>query len=328
MTGIHWRVVVSFLSLAWLGLAMARAQDDQWVAVSMRQYQLQGTSRIHLYLYSFEGTFKKALTNDSGFNDLNPVFSEDGKSILFTREAADKAHASKAGRFVMDLGTGAIRTFNATNDNGNFPKGFCEQFATAFATGSEGWLNIDAKSYQSPDGRFCITEKDNPPAQGSPTSDNGHVYSVTATGKQPVLIAGLPGFIPANDVDCYESFYIGNGSPFMTGGDMEVVFLRHHLGSTDGEQVWGLDLTTMTGAKISQNGADIYHPPSAAGVFAVSQALYLPLGNTGKTVDCSYLEWWDAHLKMARYAPDLSVFNSAAIYCDKGNEAVVIRDSD
>ncbi len=105
---------------------------------------------------------------------------------------------------------------------------------------------------------------------------------------------------------------------------MEVVFLRHHMGSTFGEEIWGLDLTTMTGAKISQNGAEFFHPPSAPGVLAISEARYLPLGSTGKTVDCSYLEWWDAHLKMVRYGPDLSVCYSAAIYAGDRNRNVVV----
>jgi hypothetical protein len=321
-----WSLRVFALLLVWFIPAFARADNDQLVVVSMRQYLIQGESRIHLYLYAFDGTFKKALTDDKGFNDLNPIFSDDGKSIYFKREAADRGHAVGAGEFVLDVDKGSIRRYDLKHDF--FSKGFCDRFESAFSPDSDGWLNLDSPSYQSPDGKFSITEKQLPPEKFGNETGHPHNYDVAATGKPSIPMAGLPGFIPADEVDGYESFFIGNGSPYITDGDMEVVFLRHHLNSTEGEQTWALDLTTMTGAKISNNGAEIYHPPSAPGVFVVSQARYLPLGNTGKTVNCSYLEWWDAHLKMLRYGPDLSVFYSAAIYGGTMYKKVVIPSGD
>lgn len=312
--------------LAGLNGLPARADDTAWVVVSMRQYLIEGSSRIHLYLYSFDGKFQKVLTNDPGFNDLNPVFSDDGKSILFSREAADKAHASQAGKYELDLASSTIHRFDSRNYYSTYS--LIDRFSSAFGPGSDGWLNIDAKMYQSPDGRFSITENENPARDKTdPESGNEHVYSATTPGKQPVLLAGLPGFIPTNEIDGYESFFIGNGSPYIMSDDMALVFLRHHLGSTDGEEIWGLDLTTMKGAKISPNGAEIYHPPSAPGVFIVAEARYLPLGATGKTVNCSYLEWWDPHLKETRYGPDLSVFYSAAIFGGGEYKTVTIGDS-
>jgi hypothetical protein len=300
------RITTTILALLWATTAMVHGDDGSGVVISMRQYLIQGSSRIHLYLYSMDGTFKKALTDDPGFNDLDPVFSSDGKTIRFRREGADKAHEAKAGNYVVDIASGKIRAPQLTDDNSITVT--CDHFTNAYGRDSQGWVNIDAGMYQTQDGKFKIKRK-------STTGTEPGAYEVIAEGKEPVLMAGLPGFISVEESDPYDSPQICNNSPFVTDGAwMEVLFISHHLGSTDGDQIWGLDLTTMKGVKISQNGAGIYHPPSASGVYVISSALYQPLGNTGKTVNCSYLEWWDAHLKLTRFGPDLSVCCSAAIY--------------
>ncbi len=303
------------------------ADDNQAVVISMRQYLIEGSSRIHLYLYAMDGTLKKALTNDPGFNDLDPVFDYDGKSILFTRDAVDKTYATQSGRYIVDIASGAIRPYNPKEDF--FSRDYPDMFSPAFGAGSKSWVNINTESYHSPDGKYTISSKPNPkPDSDAPPGNPGLIWSVQEGDKPALAVAGLPGFIPMADIDNYESFFIGNGSPFISAPGMELVFLRHHLNSTDGEEIWGLDLTTMTGAKISGNGAAIYHPPSAQGVYVVSDALYQPLGKTGKTVNCSYLEWWDAHLKETRFGPDLSVCSSAAIYGGDGNSNIVIPGRD
>lgn len=294
---------------------------DHLVVVSMRQYLIKGSSRIHLYLYAMDGTFKKALTSDDAFNDLNPVFSADGKSVRFTREAASSTHPARTEKYLLDLDSGAIRPCDPGTDF--FSRVTCDQFSYAFGAHSEGWLNRDTGFYQSPDGKFTLRQ------EASAKEDGPCTYQVAATGKDALPVAGLPGFIPQDESSFYDNFQVCNGSPFVTDGSgMELVFLSHHLGSTDGNQMWGLDLTTMQGTKISENGATIYHPPSASGVFVISEARYQPLGDTGKTVNCSYLMWWDAHLKPVRYGPNLSVCYSAAIYGGLENTSVVVGGED
>jgi hypothetical protein len=314
-------LAILFLTL-WLSVASSYADGDPSVVISMRQYLIEGSSRIHLYLYGMDGVFKKALTNDPGFNDLEPAFDYEGKTILFRREAADKAHETQAGQYVVDVASGTIRRYDPKNDY--FSRNYPDMFDSAFAPGSKGWVNINASVYHSSEGQFTISANPNPkPDTYAPPDNPGNIWSVQQGDKPALAVAGLPGFIPAQDIDYYESFFIGNGSPFITAPGMTLAFLRHHLGSTDGEEVWGLDLTTMKGAKISGNGAAIYHPPSAPGVYVVSDALYQPLGKTGKTVNCSYLEWWDAHLKETRFGPDLSVCDSAAIYAGENANVVI-----
>jgi hypothetical protein len=283
------------------------------VVISMRQYLVNGSSRIHLYLYAMDGTFQRSLTNDQGFNDLDPVFSYEGDSIRFTRQPLDKAHAAQAGSYVLDLASRTLRRYDPKSDY--FPRNPCEELTGAASKLSPSWVTIAADVYHSPDGKYVITQTATGQRISDAPDDAGeHTYSVQVNGKSPVPMAGLPGFIPMQELNGYESLFIGNGSPYIYAAGMDMVFMRHHLDSTDGEEVWGLDLTTMTGAKISNNGASIYHPPSAPGVFIISEALYQPLGKTGHTVNCSYLEWWDARLKEVRFGPDLSVCCSAAVF--------------
>jgi hypothetical protein len=299
------RIFALFLIALRLSSASGHADSDPCVVISMRQYLIEGSSRIHLYLYGMDGVFKKALTNDPGFNDLNPVFDYEGKAILFTREATDKAHETQAGQYIVDIASATLRRYNPKEDF--FTRSYPDMFESAFAPGSIGWVNIDASAYHSPDGQFTLTAKPNPkPVAYAQPDYPGNIWSLQQGDKPAFAVAGLPGFIPAAEIDGYESFFIGNGSPYITAPGMALVFLRHHLDSTDGEEIWGLDL-----------------PPSVPGVYVVSNALYQPLGKTGKTVNCSYLEWWDAHLKETRFGPDLSVCDSAAIYAGENANVVI-----
>jgi hypothetical protein len=306
-------VITCALALSMLPAFSADDLKQPLVVISMRQYLINGASRIHLYLYGMDGSFQRALTNDPGFDDLDPVFSYQGDSVRFTRQPADKAHLGQAGSYVLNLASGALRRYDPKSDF--FNRDPCEELTGAFSKLSQGWLDLDIPPYHSPDGKYVITQTLTGQHLSDAPDDAGeHTYSVQVDGKAPVALAGLPGFIPTQELDGYESFFIGNGSPYVNAAGMPLVFMRHHLGSTDGEEIWALDLTTMTGAKISNNGASIYHPRSAPGVFVVSDARRQPLGSTGHTVDCSYLEWWDARLKEIRFGPDLSVCYSAAVF--------------
>jgi hypothetical protein len=154
------RIFALFFLALWLSAASGHADGDPCVVISMREYLIEGSSRIHLYLYGMDGVFKKALTNDSGFNDLEPVFDYEGKTILFTREAADKAHETQAGQYVVEIASGTIRRYNPKNDF--FGRTYPDMFDSAFAPGSKDWVNITANVYHSPDGQFTISAKPNP----------------------------------------------------------------------------------------------------------------------------------------------------------------------
>jgi len=305
----------------WQGLASVCVGEDALVVLALRQFQIHGPSNIHLYLYSLDGTLKKVLTKEPGLNDQDPAFSWDGKTILFTRQATDNAHQAQAGKYVLDLDSGTIRRYDPeTSDEWYTPWDTADRFDEAFSEGSPGWLPIDANSYLSSDGKYRITRVPMP-------QSDGHTYNLAEGGGRSVPIASFPGFMPADQLDGYESFLVSNGSPFVTSGDFAAVFLSHHLGSSDGNQIWGLDLNAKKWTKISENGALLYHPPSAAGIFSDTEERYQMLGNTGHTVNCSYLDWWDAHLNRHRLGPPFSYFYSAAIFHNPGC-SIIIADPD
>jgi hypothetical protein len=311
-------ILTLFIGSTSLGIA-----EDALIVASIRQFQAQGTSNIHLYLYSLDGTLKKILTKEPGLNDRDPVFSYDGKTILFMRYATDKAHNAQEGKFILDIESGAIHRYDPeTADDPYKPWGNPDRLEGTFAEGSTGWLPIDTSSYLSPDGKYRITRLPNPAPKGE-----GHIYNLAVEGGPATPVASLPGFMSSDEIDGYESFFVSNGSPFVINGDFAAVFMRHHLGSTDGEQIWGLDLHAGKWTKISENGAVLYHPPSASGIFSDTDELYQPLGKTGHTVNCSYLDWWDVRLNRHRLGPPLSYFYSAAIFHTPGN-TVTITDTD
>lgn len=298
------RAFLGLLASACLLIGVNAVADETLVVVSVRQYQTQGPSYIHLYLYSLDGKLKKVLTHEPGCNDLNPIFSWDGKSILFDRRAMEARNFAKADRYVLDIATGALHRFGRYDDE---PR----------RNLLEGWtLSPNAGSSVSSDGRFTITQRPMPKGTGDEFwaryHDQGHVYYLTESGNAPVLMETMPGFLSATDINGFESFLLSNGSPFAFGGDFRAVFLWHHV-DVDDNQTWGFDLRAKRWTMMTRSGAEIYHPPAWPGVFVDAWEPYQPLTKTTKMVNCSYLEWWDDHFHSARFSPPLSIFYGAAI---------------
>src|SRR6266705_6308739 len=62
------------------------AYADSELVIAIRYLQAQGTSHSHLYLYREDGKLLRQLTNDNSGQDVAPIFSPDGETIVFTRE--------------------------------------------------------------------------------------------------------------------------------------------------------------------------------------------------------------------------------------------------
>jgi len=308
------------------GLAVAKG-DTPFVVVAIRQYQVVGTSNVHLYLYGLDGKLKKQLTDILGLDDEQPALDYDGQTVIFTRTASDTKLKAKAGRYILDLATGDLQRLSPgvthnDDESGYSPELSFDQLVSWIDWPSDPKEGTGASSVSSIDSAYKLISV---PKQttGDPGNPGATYLVKTKQDAKAVPITDLPGFMPLEYVDNYESFYGADNSPFILGPSFATAFLRHHLGSTDGEQIWGLDLTAKKWTKMSENGGNLYHLPNAAGVFLVADSRYEPLGKTGKTVNCAYLEWWDAHLKMARLSPPLSVFYGAAFHFGQDENAVI-----
>jgi hypothetical protein len=300
------RVLAVFVGLIGLSILSAQAAETLIVA-SIRQYQIEGRSNIHLYLYGLDGLLKKQLTDVVGCDDIDPMFTYDGQSVYFTRKSTLAQTASETGLYKLDLATDQA---TREKENESYTDVAVDELDYSFAVPADSWNVAERNDCLSPDRIYRITLKAMPAPDPNVNPPMEHLLSVH--GQPAVDIATLADF-PVDVSKDYYSLEELNGTPFVTSTDYAAVFLVHHLDSTDGDQIWGLDLQSLRWTKMSENGGQIYHPPGAPGVFFACDSLYVPLGHTGHTVNCSYLEWWDNHFKMAKLAPPLSVFYSAAI---------------
>jgi len=75
------------LSLVVLAATTLNAASE--IIVAIRYLQAQGESHAHLFLYREDGTLLRQLTKEDKGQDLDPMFSPDGETIVFTREIAE-----------------------------------------------------------------------------------------------------------------------------------------------------------------------------------------------------------------------------------------------
>jgi hypothetical protein len=301
------RVAAIWILLSSLS-ALCAPVDGTLVVASIRQYQFVSPSNIHLYLYGLDGKLKKQLTDTVGCDDVDPAFTYDGKSVFFTRKSTIANTVKQSGLYQIDIGNNKITPASEDDSYISVPM---DTLDYSFGLSSDSWGVAERDDCVSDDGVYRMTQKAGPPDQ---YKDSTRVHLLSISGKAPVDITTLLGFMSPEQITGYEGLFYLNGSPFVMGPGFAAVFLDHHLDSTSGTQIWGLDLRAARWTKMSENGGTIHHPPGAAGVFFVAQSRYEPLGNTGKTVNCAYLEWWDAHLQMTRLGAPLSFFYSGSIY--------------
>jgi hypothetical protein len=67
------------------------ARGDSEIVIAIRYLQAKGTSHSHLYLYREDGKLLRQLTSDNSGQDVDPIFSPNGETIVFTREKPNDA---------------------------------------------------------------------------------------------------------------------------------------------------------------------------------------------------------------------------------------------
>jgi hypothetical protein len=95
---------------------------------------------------------------------------------------------------------------------------------------------------------------------------------------------------------------------------LRAAFLDRHLNSTDGTSVFALDLEKRRFIRLGLNWATVYPLPAAPAFYTVTTERYQPLGD-GRTVNCSYLERWNASFEKVRFAePKVALCGGASVY--------------
>jgi Tol biopolymer transport system component len=69
----------------------AVARGDSEIVIAIRYLQAKGTSHSHLYLYREDGKRLRQLTSDNSGQDVDPIFSPNGETIVFAREKPNDA---------------------------------------------------------------------------------------------------------------------------------------------------------------------------------------------------------------------------------------------
>jgi hypothetical protein len=279
------------------------------IVVAIRYLQAEGTSHSHLYLYRDDGKFLRQLTNDNSGQDVDPVFSADGATIVFTRERPDNSPLEFWS--VQPLGSDLKKLDSAPDwyEQAKTSSYFTNRDAApatespspSTSTNSAGLIG-ERKSYKAPDGSVELIRREDPSDPDDQVDGERHgkhyVIRYLKTGIQADF-GTLPGFFGV-----YEILH-ENQNPdrqFLFDGLLRVAFFGLHLNSTDGDTSFALDLNGPRFVRLSPNWAAPVPLPGEGAFLTLTENRYLPIPGTSKTVNCSYMEHWDAQLQKVRYA--------------------------
>ena len=288
-----------------LGLwaSAARATD---VAVSIRYLAPKGKSHAAIVLFDGHGKLVRQLTKPGEDQDYAPVFSPDGKEIVFRRVHGEE-EATRY--FIVDRQGKKTRAID-----GEPPEWYAQRVvAKEFGDGDSFASDADPKeirTFSGADGELAIVLKPNP-------ADEGHPFAFLQE-KQGALqpFSEMPGF------SIFWFLTLEKGSPFFITPKLRTVFFGGDHDSTTGTNTFALDIPRRRIVMLSKNGAAVYPWPGHDGFFVAASSRYEPLGD-GRTVNCSYLDWYDASLKRTRFGHALGKFGGASIFT-KGEPPLVV----
>ncbi len=292
------------------------------IVVAIRYLQTEGTSHSHLYLFREDGKLLRQLTTDNAGQDVDPIFSPDGEMIAFTRE---KEGSPLEFWSVKPLG-GAPTKLDAAPDWYEKTKTspyFTNREVTSAtespsppASPSAAGMMGERKSYKAPDGSVELILREDPSDPDDQANGEKHgkhyVIRYLKTGLQADF-GLLPGFVGA-----YEILHDRQNPDrqFLLDGLLRVAFFGLHLNSTDGDASFALDLNGPRFVRLSPNWAAPVPLPGESTFLTLTENRYVPIGNSTKTANCSYIERWDAKLEKVRYANPkaAAIFYGASMY--------------
>ena len=306
----------------------ASANAASEIVVAIRYLQAQGESHAHLYLYGEDGTLLRQLTKEEGGQDLDPMFAPDGGTIVFSREIAE----NKFEYWSVEPDGSGLKKLDAapewyeTTDSSPFfvwpePEGSGDdESAPAFGERTQ--------RFRAPDRSVELVLRevkgDENDSVNGPEHGKHYVLRDLKSGKTTEF-PKIPGFEGA-----VEQLHLKGKSKerFLFDGSLRLAFFGVHLGSTDGDTDYALDLTNRRFVRLSKNWAAPFPLPGDAAFLSMTYIRYVPIQGTEKTANCSYLERWGPDLKPIRFAREgtAAVCYGASMYrADKTPPTIHIR---
>jgi hypothetical protein len=289
------------------------ARGASEIVIAIRYLGATGTSHSHLYLYREDGKLLRQLTKDESGQDTAPIFTPNGSIIVFTREKPGGVHEfwSIEPRSANQKKLDAAPDWYTQAKSSPYFTLFDEEelasaAATTSATESVSSTPTPTPTYKSPDGSFELLlrldfEEEDDQING-PGHGKRYLLRDLNTGKETEFdklpgFYGVAGLLHNNqDKDQY----------FLFDGPLRLAFFDLHLNSTDGDTVFALDLSGPRLVRLSPNRATPIPLPGEAAFLTFTENRYVPIPNSKKTANCSYIERWDEKLNHIRYAREKS----------------------
>jgi hypothetical protein len=310
---MRWRL---FLVAACLVAAGAQANAAPEIVVAIRYLQAQGESHSHLFLYRDDGAVLRQLTKEERGQDSDPMFSPDGQAIVFTREIAE----NKFEYWSVEPKGGGLQQLDSA------PTWYAEADSSPYFVWPEMEGSGDDESapgfgartqkFRAPDGSVELILKevkgDENDSVNGPEHGKHYVLKDLKTGKSTEFpkITGFEGAV--------EQLVLkgSKDTRFLFDPPLRLAFFGVHLNSTDGDTDYALDLTKRQFVRLSPNWAAPFPLPGDGAFLTMTNNRYVPIPDSTKTANCSYLERWDSSLNKIRFAREGSaaVCYGASIY--------------
>jgi hypothetical protein len=303
----------TFFIMAAIAAIASAARADPEIVIAIRYLQAQGASHSHLYLYREDGKLLRQLTNDNSGQDSAPIFAPDGSSIVFTRE---KPHDVREFWSVDPVGKGLKKLdaapdwYVAAKSSPYFtnidPEEPASPNSTVSSEESASPSSTPTPTYKSPDGSVELILRENPKDEADQINGPGHgkhyILRDLKTGTETEFDK-IPGFYGAFEIlhDSHDK-----NRNFLFEDPLRLAFFGLHLNSTDGDTVFALDLSGPRFVRLSPNWATPIPLPGEAAFLTFTENRYVPIPESSKTANCSYIERWDQKLNKIRYAREKS----------------------
>ena len=297
-------LVIKSIIAAVLLANVAQVRADSVIIIAIRYLQAEGTSHAHIYLYREDGRFLRQLTNDNSGQDVDPIFTPDGGTIVFTREMPDNSvefwSVEPLSTALKKLNT-APAWYIATKSSPYFTNRHGEK-STEQSPAASATPGSEAPTYKTPDGSIELVLRTVPQDEEDRYDGPGHGKHYLVRHLKAGIeteMAQLPGFYGLYGL-LHESH--DKDRHFLLEDALRVAFFDLHLNSTDGDTVFAFDINGSRLVRLSRNWAAPVPLPGEPAFLTLTENRYVVIPGTTKTANCSYLEHWNAKIRKVRYA--------------------------